>query len=243
MKRNSATPFPTGPRDPEARYRILLVDDHPMMRAGLVQLIDAQDDMTVCAESGSASEAVAAAVKHRPDIIVTDLTLPGRGGLELIADLHSAEPRSAILVLSMHDEAFYAERTLRAGARGYIMKDSGAKLLLEAMRRVLEGNIYLSPTASAKALAHLAGADFLRSRSPIDRLTSREFEVYRLIGEGRESEEIAHQLHLSRKTVDVHRGNIKKKLGLASGTSLVHHAVRWREHENTSKSPDQPGSA
>lgn len=240
MKKNSATPFPTGPRDPEARYRILLVDDHPMMRAGLVQLIDAQDDLAVCAEAGTPGEAVTGAVKHRPDLIVTDLTLPGRSGLELIADLHSAEPRSAILVLSMHDETFYAERALRAGARGYIMKDAGAKLLLDAIHRVLDGGIYLSPAASTKALAHLAGADFLRSRSPIDRLTSREFEVFRLIGEGRESEDIAQQLHLSRKTVDVHRGNIKKKLGLGSGTSLVHHAVRWREHEHASNVPHPP---
>ena len=215
-----------------SRYRVVLIDDHPMMRAGLGQLVNSQSDMEVVGEIGTPAEALAKIIAYHPNLIVTDLTLPGRSGLELIADLHALEPSTPILVVSMHDEAFYAERCLRAGARGYVMKDAGAKVLLAAMRQVLEGEIYLSPAASSKALARLSGADFTRSRSPIEQLTSREFEVFRLIGEGKDNDQIAHALHLSRKTVDVHRGSIKRKLGLASGTSLVHHAVRWREQEH-----------
>ncbi|HVU34081.1 MAG TPA: response regulator transcription factor [Opitutaceae bacterium] len=239
MKPHPAQPSPGHPH--RRRHRVLLIDDHPMMRAGLVQLINAQPDLLVCGETGTAAAALGLVNELHPDLIVTDLSLPGRSGLELVADLHTLEPDAAILVVSMHDEGFYGERALRAGARGYIMKDAGAKLLLDAMRRVLQGDIYLSAGAAARVLAQVAGADFLRSRSPVERLTGREFEVYRLIGEGKDSDTIARDLHLSRKTVDVHRGSIKKKLGLVSGTSLVHHAVRWREHEHRSQTRPETG--
>jgi DNA-binding NarL/FixJ family response regulator len=211
--------------------RVILIDDHPMMRAGLVQLIDSQPDLKVCCELGTTKDAMAKLIELHPDLIVTDLALPERSGLDLIADLHAVEPEVAILVLSMHDEGFYAERALRAGARGYIMKEAGAKLLLDAMRRVLAGEVYLSAAASGKLISRLSGADTQRSRSPVETLTNREFEIYGLIGEGKDTVEIAHVLRLSSKTVDVHRGRIKRKLGLESGVSLVHHAVRWREHE------------
>ncbi len=223
-----------------AKFRVVLIDDHPMMRAGLAQLVNGQSDMEVCAEIGTPAEAVAKIGTYGPDLILADLSLPGRSGTELIADLHAIAQDAAILVVSMHDETFYAERALRAGARGYVMKDAGAKVLLAAMRHVLEGGIYLSPSASTSVLARVSGADSARSRSPLEQLTSREFEVYRLIGEGRDNDQIADALHLSRKTVDVHRGNIKRKLGLASGTSLVHHAVRWREQEHRPNRAEPP---
>ena len=216
------------------RKKILLVDDHPFMRAGLAGLIDRQHDLSVCAEAGNPIEAFHALEKQKPDLVLTDLTMPGRSGLEFIKDLHAAEPALAILVVSMHDEVVHAERALRAGARGYIMKEAGGENLLAAIRQVLSGEVYVSPRMSARILGGLSGAKPRGSTSPIQKLTDREFEIFQLIGQGKSTREIATQLHLSTKTVDVHRSHVKEKLELKDATALIRHAVRWVETQGTS---------
>lgn len=211
------------------RRRILLVDDHPFMRAGLAQLIDRQADLMVCGEAGNPAEAYQQLAKTKPDLVLTDLTMPGRSGLEFIKDLKATEPNLAVLVISMHDEVVYAERALRAGARGYIMKEAGGENLLAAIRQILSGAVYVSPKMSARILEGLSAAKPRGSSSPIEKLTDREFEVFQLIGQGKSTRDIAEQLHLSPKTVDVHRSNIKEKLELRDATALIRHAVRWVE--------------
>ena len=211
------------------RKKILIVDDHPFMRAGLAQLIDRQPDLTVCGEAGDPATAGREVEKSPPDLVLTDITMPGRSGLEFIKDLKALHPDLPILVVSMHDEVIYAERALRAGARGYIMKEAGGENLLTAIRQVLSGQIYVSLRMSAKILDGITARRPRGSNSPIEKLSDREFEIFQLIGQGKTTREVADQLHLSPKTVDVHRGHIKEKLELKDATSLVRHAVRWVE--------------
>ena len=170
---------------------------------------------------------------------MTDITLPGKSGMELIKDLQVSNPGLPILVVSMHDETMYAERVLRAGARGYIMKESGGENLLVAIRQILAGQVYVSPRISAKILDNLSARKPRGSSSPIEKLSDREFEIFQLIGQGKGTRDIAKQLHLSPKTVEVHRGHIKEKLGLKDATALVHQAIRWFEAE--SSRGDSPG--
>jgi DNA-binding NarL/FixJ family response regulator len=207
----------------------LIVDDHPFMRAGLAQLIDKQPGLMVCGEAGNPADAIAEIAKGPVDLVLTDITMPGRSGIEFIKDLQATHPKLPILVVSMHDEVIYAERVLRAGARGYIMKEAGGENLLAALRQVLSGEVYVSPKMSARILGGLSGRKPRGSSSPIEKLTDREFEVFQLIGQGKSTRDIAKQLHLSSKTVDVHRGHIKEKLDLKDTTALVRHAVRWVE--------------
>jgi len=216
-----------------AKKKVLLVDDHPFMRAGLGQLIERQPDLMVAGEAGNPAEALRELAKARPDLVLTDITMPGRSGLEFIKDLHAQDPNLLILVVSMHDEAIYAERALRAGARGYIMKEAGGENLLAAIRQVLRGEVYVSPRMSARILDNLSSRRPRGSSSPIEKLTDREFEIFQLIGHGNSTRGIAEQLHLSPKTVDVHRSHIKEKLGLTDATALVRHAVRWVEASST----------
>jgi DNA-binding NarL/FixJ family response regulator len=206
-----------------------VVDDHPFMRAGIAQLINQQPDLTVCGEAGNTADALRAVAQFRPDLVLSDLTMADRGGLEFIKDLQAAGSSLPVLVVSMHDEAIYAERVLRAGARGYIMKEAGGESLLNAIRQVLRGEIYVSPKLAAGLLENLSGRRPRGSDSPIKQLTDREFEIFQLIGQGKSTHDISAQLHLSPKTVDVHRANIKAKLALKDATALVRHAVRWVE--------------
>ena len=215
-----------------ARKRILLVDDHPMMRAGLAQLINKQPDLEISCEAGNPAEAFQQLGKTTVDLVLTDLTMPGRGGIEFIKDLQATHAQLPILVISMHDEMLYAERVLRAGARGYIMKEAGGENLLIAIRQILGGQNYVSAQMAVKILDSFSGRKPRGSSSPIEKLSDREFEVFQLIGQGLGTQEIARQLHLSSKTVDVHRGHIKEKLALKDATALVRHAVRWLETES-----------
>lgn len=210
-----------------ARRRVFLVDDHPMMLDGMMRLIDSEPGLMCCGGAKSAEEAVGEIARCKPELVITDITLPNRNGLDLIKDIRAMSPEVLVFVYSMHDEMFYAERALRAGARGYLMKEAGSEAMLEAIRRVLAGEISVSPRIAAKILDLFSGAPARNSNSPVDKLTDREFEVYQLIGTGKSTKEIADQLHLSHKTVAVHRGSIKEKLGLASAAELVHHAIRW----------------
>jgi DNA-binding NarL/FixJ family response regulator len=212
-----------------ARRRILLVDDHPMTREGLAAIINRQADLEVCCEAGDPAEAMLTLSKLKPDLMVTDMTMPGRSGIEFIKDVHTLLPDLPILVLSMHDEMLYAERALRAGARGYLMKDAGSAKVLEVIRAVLSGQSYVSPQMSARLLDAVTGRRPRGSNSPIEKLSDREFEVFRLLGSGKSTKDVAEALHLSPKTVDVHRSRIKEKLQLKDAASLIHHAVRWVE--------------
>ncbi len=216
-----------------ARKRVLLVDDHPMTREGLAQLIGNQPDLEVCGEAGDAFEALEKIGLLKPDLVLSDITQPGKNGLELIKDIHSMHPGVMVLVISMHDEALYVERVLRAGGRGYVMKQEGGKKIAEAIRQVLEGRIHVSEKMSAKILEVFSGHRTELGASPVEKLTDREFEVFQLIGQGIETKRMADKLHLSPKTVEVHRANIKAKLKLTSMSELIRYAVRWVESQNT----------
>jgi DNA-binding NarL/FixJ family response regulator len=212
--------------------RIFLVDDHPMMRMGMAQLIAGETGLGVCGQAGSANEALAQLPKCQADLVITDLTLPGKGGLELIKDLRVFYPELPILVISMHDEMLHAERALRAGARGYLMKEAGGEKMIVAIRQVLAGQIFVSERMSAKILEIFSGNRTSTAKSGVESLSDREFEVFQLLGEGKSTKEVARILNLSSKTVDVHRGHIKDKLELKDATALVSHAVRWVASQN-----------
>jgi DNA-binding NarL/FixJ family response regulator len=211
------------------KHRVFLVDDHPIVLTGFTLMLNAQDDIEVCGTSSSAEEAVGKISTSKADLVITDITLPGRSGLDLLKDLIAINPSQRVLVVSMHDELLYAERAIRAGARGYLMKEAGSEKMLAAIRHVLAGNIYVSDRIQAKILNAMHAPSQRASASPVEKLSDREFEVFRLMGEGRTTKEIADQLHLSDKTIAVHRGHIKDKLGIKSATELMHAAVRWVE--------------
>lgn len=219
------------PQGPSGKKQIMIVDDHPMMRAGLMQLINKQPDIEVCGEAGDPAEAMKLLVGCRPDLILVDISMKGASGLEFIKDISAIHGQIPTLVVSMHDEKVYAERALRAGACGYIMKEESAGYLIVALHRVLEGGIYLSKEMSSRLLKTFGNPESSNSDSPLQKLTDRELEVFRLIGQGRTTEEIARQLHISTKTVDVHRFQIKEKLQLANSTVMIHFAVHWFKNE------------
>src|SRR4029077_3371634 len=212
------------------RTRLLIVDDHPITRAGLVHLINRQPDMVVCGEAKNAVEALDAVDAGKPDLVLADIALPGKSGLELIKDIKAIHPGLSTLVISMHDALLYAERVLRAGARGYITKHEGGEKLMQAIRHVLSGQIYVSEKMSAHILKILSGGQAAPVRSLIAQLSDREFEVFELLGEGVSAHEIARRLHLSTKTVDAHRANIKTKLIIKTTSELISYAARWMEH-------------
>jgi DNA-binding NarL/FixJ family response regulator len=223
----------TPPKKSAAKKRVLLVDDHPMMREGLAQLIGNDPGLEVCGQAGDAHEALEKINSLKPDLVLTDITLPGKNGLELIKDIHAMHPGVLVLVISMHDEILYAERVLRAGARGYVMKQEGGKKIAQAIRQVLDGHICVSEKMSAKILEIFSGRRADVAASPVEKLTDREFEVFQLIGQGIETKQMADKLHLSTKTIEVHRANIKAKLNLNSMAELIRYAVRWVESQNT----------
>ena len=222
-------------KSPSARNkkRLLVMDDHPMMREGLAQLINNEPDLMVCGEVGTGREGLDLIGTLKPDLLLADISLPDKNGLEVIKDAQALHPDVAVLVISMHDESLYAERVLRAGARGYIMKQEGGKKLMGAIRHVLSGKIYLSEKMSATILESL-GRGSKSGRGSMENLTDREFEVLQLLGAGKGTRDIAEQIHLSPKTVEAHRANIKRKLALKTGAELVRYAVRWVESEKLS---------
>jgi len=217
------------------RKQIFIVDDHPVFREGLVGLVKREPDLAVCGEADNAPQALAGIEQLNPDLVLLDIGLPGKSGLELTKDLRALLPAIAVLVISMHDETLYAERVLRAGGRGYIMKQEGPEKILQAIRHVLDGEISVSGKMSGRILHALANPR-AKTDSPIAQLTDREFEIFQLIGRGKDSHAIAEQLHLSVKTVDAHRGNIKEKLELKNGTELICYAARWMESQSSGNS-------
>src|SRR5439155_7621594 len=192
-----------------------------MMRQGLAELVNNEPDLAVCCEAENAHQALAAIDKARPDLVLADITLPDKGGIELIKDIQAMHPGLAVLVISMHDESLYAERVLRAGGRGFIMKQEGGKKLMEGIRQVLSGQICVSEKMSAKILELFSGRRSDATSSAIEQLTDREFEVFQHIGQGLGTSQIAEKLHISVKTVEVHRVNIKEKLQLKTAPELI----------------------
>lgn len=212
------------------KRRVLLVEDHPVFRLGLRELLDQEEDLEVSGEASDIPQALAEVSRSVPDVVIADLSLKGRSGLELIRDLRERHPGLPILVVSMYDEALYAERALAAGARGYVMKQETLESIVGAVRQVLAGRVYLSQGAMADLVGKLVRTD-AADRSPLERLTDRELEVYRLIGQGQTTGEIASELHLSAKTIGTYRERIKEKLGLRSFAELNLHALRWAGDE------------
>ena len=214
------------PNDAPAKKRVLIVDDHPIFRAGLTSLVNLETELAVCGEANDAAQAMHALEKLHPDLVLLDMSLPGKGGLELLKDVRAIAPQTPVLIISMHDETLYAERVIKAGGRGYIMKQEGPEKIVQAIRKVLGGGISVSERIAAQILDAMSGSKGGTSTS-VSTLTDREFEVYRLLGQGKEPHEIARTLHLSIKTVDTHRAHIRQKLGLRNATELIHHATRW----------------
>lgn len=211
-----------------AKHRIFLVDDHPITREGLARLINHEPDMEVCGQANTAAKAVTEIETAKPDLVVVDVSLTtGASGLELIKDLLVRHPRLRMLALSTHDEALYAERALRAGAKGYVMKQEPTEKVMTAIRQVLDGRIYLSDAMNNRLLHRMTQSGSAPTATEIERLSDRELEVYRLIGQGRGTRQIATELHLSISTVETYRTHIKDKLHLASAPELVRRAVEW----------------
>lgn len=208
------------------KQKVFVVDDHPMTRVGQVETLNREPDLMVCGQAGTARETMEAIAQLKPDLVVTDFTLPDKDGLEMIKDIQALHPGLPVLVVSMHEETFYAPRVLRAGGRGYVMKSEGPEKIVAAVRTVLSGQIALSPVMAARALESFSGRSG-KSGAPEDKLSDRELEVLRLFGEGWSTEEIAQKLHLSAKTVDVHRGHIKEKLALRATPEFLRFAIRW----------------
>lgn len=212
---------------PPKRKRIVIVDDHPVFRAGLVAVLAREPDLEICGEAESAAEAFDLIGRLDPDLVLSDISLPGKSGVDLIHDIRALSPDVPVLAISMHDERLYAERVLRAGGRGYVMKSEGPGRMLDAIRKVLAGNVAVSENIALAILDALSRPAAKDGATVIGKLSDREFEVLRLIGRGKDGSEIASALHLSLKTVDTHRAHIRRKLGLKSNTELIHYAVRW----------------
>ncbi len=214
------------------RKRILVVDDHPLMREGVAQWIQRAPGLEVCGQAESAAQALEMAGKLKPDLVLTDISLTNSNGLELTKDLHSLQPGLPVLVLSMHEESLYAGRALRAGARGYIMKRSGGDRVVQAIGEVLQGRIVLSPEMATHLLEEYSGRCSRSGRASLPSLTDREFEVLQLFGEAMSNREIAQQLHLSIKTVETHRMNLSRKLKLKNAAQLLRFALQYAQRDS-----------
>jgi DNA-binding NarL/FixJ family response regulator len=228
---------------PLPKKRILVVDDHPMTRIGQAETLKREPDLAVCGEAGTARELMEAIVRLKPDLVLTDLTLPDKDGLEVIKDIQALHPDLPVLVVSMHEETFYARRVLQAGGRGYVMKSEGAEKVVAGVRAVLNGQLALSPLMSARLLESFTGHSGKSAALPEDRLSDRELEVLRLFGQGWSTDEIAQKLHLSAKTVDVHRGHIKEKLGFRATPEFLRFAIGWAASGTRSTPPSPQGEA
>ena len=214
-------------RQPASVSKIIIVDDHPIVRQGLAALINQQKDMTVCAQAADGREAMEQIGKFEPDLVTIDLTLGDSGGLELIKNIKSRYPNLPMLVISIHDESLYAERVLRAGAKGYIMKQEATEKVTEAIGKVLAGQVYISECMSDRMVRSFLGGTAKNQVPAVSALSDRELEVFRLIGQGYGTRKIAEMLHLSIKTIETYRAHIKFKLDLDNAAHLLQYAVQW----------------
>jgi DNA-binding NarL/FixJ family response regulator len=217
----------------ENKRKVLIVDDHPLVREGLTDLINKEKDIVVCGWAKDIPQTIKAIKKLRPDVVTVDISLEDASGLDLMKDIKARFPGLPVLALSMHQESIYAERAIRAGAKGYITKQEATKKVIKAIHKVLEGRLYLSETMKEKLVYSLIGKDESDAgTSPIDRLTDRELEVFRLIGQGKATRQIAEQLCLSAKTIETYRSRIKEKLNLSSGSELLRSAFQWESKQD-----------
>jgi DNA-binding NarL/FixJ family response regulator len=216
------------------KARVVIVEDHPMFRERLAHLINKEEDMMVCGETDNAAEGLVLIKRLRPSLAIVDITLKVSGGLDLLKDLRAHEIDLPVLILSMHDESLYAERALRAGAKGYITKHEASAKVMIAIRQVLRGEIYLDPPVMARILHRIVGADRDAVVRPIDRLTDRELAVFELIGQGRTTREISNRLHVGLTTVDTYRARIKEKLNLENAAQLHAESTRWVQNREVS---------
>jgi DNA-binding NarL/FixJ family response regulator len=239
-RKSKQTDSPSCPGEPQAK--VLLVEDQAVVRLGIAQLIAQQPDLAVCAQLEDAPEVIGAIAASSPDLAVVDLTLKTSDGLELVKNIRAQFPKLPVLVLSGHSESIYAELSLRAGAKGYVMKNEPLSHILAAIRRVLSGGVYLSELMTSKLLQQKAGDQASAESSPLQRLTDRERQVLHLIGQWQSTRQIARTLHLSIKTVEHYRERIKEKLNLSSAAELVQYAVRWTQSPAAGPPVPEPGS-
>jgi len=209
------------------KIRILIVDDHPIVRQGLAELVNHEDDFAVCGQAEDYHEALRAIGELNPNMAVVDISLKETSGLELIKDIHSQHPDLPVLALSMHDETLYAERALRAGAMGYIMKQEATENVIAAIRKILGGEIYVSDRMASRMVRKLVAGQTVTNASSVDCLSDRELEVFRLIGKGHGTRQISERLYLSVKTIETYRAHIKDKLNLADAAELLQYAIQW----------------
>ncbi len=212
---------------PSRTTRLLIVDDHPLVRSGIISIIQMEDDLEICGEAEDQTTAMELVAKHSPDLVLVDLSLKNSNGLNLLKGLSQNHPEILTLAVSMHDEYTYAVRCLKAGARGYIMKQEGTEKILEAIRCVLSGQTYLSPTMTQATVEQLGAGKAASGSNPVDALSNRELELFQLTGQGKEISEIAQVMNISPRTVEVHRSHIKKKLGLRTSTDIFQMAYDW----------------
>ncbi len=218
---------PSPSRTVARKSRVFIVDDHPLVREGLTNLINGQDDLIVRGEAKDSAQAINGIAKARPDVALIDISLENESGLELVKQLKTQFPQVALIILSMHDEALYAERALRAGAQGYVMKHETSKSVLASIRRVLGGGVYVSERIVKRMALRLTSSRQPITSSPVERLSDRELEIFRLLGQGRTTSQIAGDLNLSLKTVQAYCARAKEKFGVASLTELLYAAIRW----------------
>ena len=214
------------------KARILIVDDHVIVRQGIAQLVNRELDLDVCAEAGDADSAIAVLRDTQVDLAIVDISLPGTSGIELVKLMRDAQPQLPVLVMSMHDEALYSDRAFRAGAKGYVMKQEATEKLLAAIRKILNGGVYVSDRMQTVMVQRFLNSGVDETVSFIDNLTDREFEILRMIGQGLTVAEIADKLGRSAKTVEAHRANLREKLGLKRAAELARFATQWVERGN-----------
>jgi len=216
----------------ENKLKILIVDDHPVVREGLTTIINHEKDLIVCGYADDNHQALKAIAELNPDVVIVDISLKNSDGIELTKNIKLRHPKLLVIVLSVHDESVYAERALRAGARAYLMKEVVSENITNAIRTVLKGEMYVSDTISKKFLQKIAGDKADTTKTSIEKLSDREFEIFRLIGEGYKASQIAKKLHLSVKTVETYRGRLKEKLNLDSAAELLQYAIKWTKSED-----------
>ncbi len=216
----------------ENKTQVIIVDDHPVVRDGLTTIINQEQDLNVCGGADDAHQALKAIGQLEPDVAIVDISLKNSDGIELTKSIKARQPKLSVIVLSVHDESVYAERALLAGAKAYLMKDAVSENIVKAIRVVLSGEIYVSNAISKKFLHKIAQDKAGTVKTPIESLSDREFEIFRLIGEGYKASQIAEQLHLSVKTVETYRGRLKEKLNIESAGELLQYAIKWAKSED-----------